>query len=133
MIEDLYNNVKVVNALDSSAISDGATNGAVIDTQGFNSGIINLKATAVTAGDVTGSVQEGDQDDGSDMVNIPASRIIGTPTALTAANEVDKLGFVANKRYIRVVATGANSANLTANATAVLGSPAYGAVDAHSV
>lgn len=135
MIKDLYNNVKMENALDATAIgTDTDTNGAVIDTQGFQSGVISLKLVAYTDGAAVGKVQEGDSSDGSDMADIPAARVIGGGASLGAANEVDKIGYVSNKRYVRVVVTTTGTTTgLTASAVSVLADAENSPVDAHVV
>lgn len=135
MIKDLYNNVKVENALDATAIAtDTDTNGSVIDTQGFQSGVVCLKVTDYTDGAIVGKIQEGDEANGSDMADIPAERVIGGGASLGAANEVDKIGYVSNKQYIRVVVTTTGvTGGLTASAVSVLGNSSKGAVDAHAV
>lgn len=110
MIKDLGNNSKSLNALDASTIAtDTDTNGNVVDTQGYEAGVMLLRLGAYTDGTYTLKVQEGDEINGSDMADIPAERIIGTASALAAANNHDKLGFIANKQYVRAVVTSAST------------------------
>ena len=125
MQKDLYNNVKSVNALSTQLINtDTATAGEIIDTQGYESCMVNLKAGVVTAGTVIiSSIEEGDDSALSDTANIPAARIQGTLTALTAADGINEVGIISTKRYIRINATTATSANLTVGGSAVLGNP----------
>ena len=134
MFADFFNQGISVNALNVTAIaSDTDTNGIVIDTEGYEGGVFLARVTARTAGDVTiSAIQEGALADGSDMADIPAERIQGTAIALDAANEHDKIGFFANERYVRVVLTSDNSADLSVLAQCILTDPNHGPVPAHT-
>lgn len=58
---------------------------------------------------VTVSVSAGNQSDGSDMAAVPASELVGTLAGagfnFAADNAVRKIGYVGNKRYLRVTLT----------------------------
>lgn len=135
MIHDLANNTKVVNALDATAIgSDTTTSGAVIDTKGFGSAMMIVAVTDYTDGSYIANVQEGDASNLSDAADIPATRIPTTAQALTAVDEQDKIGFIANKRYVRVqVDSSSTTTGATLKAVCVLGNPDSGPVGTHSV
>lgn len=125
MHRDLRHNVEVKAALNIAAFaSDADVNGIIIDTQGFESGMVVLRTGAVTDGDIV--VKEIQESDASDMAGeeaIPAARLLDDFVALDGANGMTKVGFVCTKRYIRVVFTTDNSADLTAGALCLLGHP----------
>jgi len=125
MHTDLYNITKSLVGLSIQTIAtDTDTNGAIIDTQGFESGKVVLASGVITAGDIT--IKEIQEDSDITMASatvIPAERLIGTPAVMTASDSVSELGFVSTKRYVRVVFTTANSADLTVGANVELGSP----------
>ena len=135
MINDLGNNIKSVNALDATTIAtDTDTNGEIIDTQGYEGGAMILRLGAYTDGTYTLKVQEGDEANLSDAADIPAARIVGTASALAAANAHDKLGFIADKRYVRAVVTSASTTSGALNiGQCILGYPNQGAVPTHVV
>jgi hypothetical protein len=134
MRKDLGNCLAIKNALDAATIAtDTDTNGNDIDTQGFEGGVMSLRLGAYTDGSYTLKVQESDTS-GSGYTDIPANRLIGTPAALGAANNHDKVGFLANKRWVRIVVTSASTTSgALVLASCVLGFPNQGPVDTHAV
>lgn len=130
MHRDLYNNAKTVVAVNTTTLAaDGDTVGAIIDTDGFESGKITLLATAVTTGDVTISkIQESADSGMSGATDIPAARLIGTASAVTAANTLNELGFVSTERYVQVTITGANTSVLSFVSTCELADPSSASV-----
>ena len=125
MQKDLYNNAKNVVALKLQTInSDTATVGEIIDTQGFESGMISSVSGVVTAGDIViTSISESDDSGMVGATVIPAERLLGSATAIAVADTVDEIGFLAVKRYVQVTYTTANSANLTVGSVVALGNP----------
>jgi len=130
MHKDLYNNAKsVVAVVFTTLAGDGDTVGAIIDTDGFESGKISLLATAVTTGDTTiSNIQESSDAAMSGATDIPVERIIGTAAPVTAANTLNELGFVATERYVQVTITGANTSVSSFVATCELGNPSSASV-----
>jgi hypothetical protein len=131
-VRDMATHVRGILSDFNAFASDTAVNGPVIDTEGFDLGVtFFLVCTVYTAGDVTLTIQEGDLADGSDMANVPNSKLVGfnqgsIPSAQVAALTANggtaaKLGVHSTKRYVRAVLTSDNSANLSVVATAVLG------------
>ena len=124
MQKDLYNNSTSKLALAPIVLNSDADNAfAIIDTQNYNSGKVVLKTGVVTAGDIT--IKEIQESDDSAMVGetpIPSDRLQGSLTTLDASG-ITELGFITTKRYIRVIATTANSANLLADCTVELANP----------
>jgi len=130
MQNDLYNNVKSVVALNHQTINtDVDTVGVAVDTLGFESAIASVKTGAVTAGDVTiSAVLESDDAGMAGATAIPANRLIGSASAVSTANTIDEIGFVADKRYVQVQVTTANTADLAVGANVILGDPATASV-----
>jgi hypothetical protein len=127
---DLKNDIKQLIALDVQAIaSDTTTVGNEIDLAGYESATVILFCGAVAAGDVTLLVQDSDTS-GSGFVDVADDFLIGSEvdTNIAAANGIARIGYVGKKRYLKVSAVTANSANLTAGAVAVLGSPRHAVV-----
>lgn len=119
-------------ALNTAAIATSTTtNGVIIDTQDFNALTFVLNVGARTDGTFTPNLQHGDASDLSDAATVPADDIVGTYAggAINTAQTVKKLGYVGNKRYVRlqVVSTSVTS-GATVGATAVLSRPAVGAI-----
>ena len=92
---------------------------------------MSLRIGTLTDGTYTLGIEESDAS-GSGYADIPAARIVGTAKALNAANEHDKLGFIANKRYVRMTVTSA-STTTGADVTGIclLGDPSQCPVDTH--
>ena len=109
--------------------SSTTTNGVIIDTQGYNALTYLLNVGARTDGTYTPLVRHGDAADLSDVADVDDSDLVGTEAnaAINTANTVKKIGYVGNKRYVRlsVVSTSVTS-GATVGATAVLGRPDVG-------
>jgi hypothetical protein len=136
-VNDLHNNTRVVTAIVPAAIGANATKtGVVIDRQGYGGvefvigyGAVTTTGTVVTVvafeGDVTGtltSVADTSLLGTEALASLPAA----TPRTAGTTKEVFKrLGYVGNKRYVRLnaVQTGVTSAGVV-GAAAVLHNPA---------
>ena len=117
-------------ALNTAAISTSTTtNGVILDTQDYNALTFVLNVGARTDGTFTASVTHGDDSGLSDGTAPDASDLVGTlaSTAISTAQTMKKLGYVGNKRYVRlsVVSTTVTS-GATVGATAILSRPAVG-------
>lgn len=123
MHKDLYNSTLPLVAVPSAAVSsDTGLAGVIIDTQGYESAIVNTFIGAWTAGDVISSVAESNDSGMSGATAITGDFLIGTPTAIGSANAMDTFGIIPTKRYIQVTMTSDNSANIaSAGANVVLG------------
>lgn len=124
MQRDLYNNSESKIALAPIVLSSDTVNVfAIIDTQGYESGKVVMKTGVVTAGDITiTEIQESDDSAMAGETAIPSARLQGDLETLDASG-ITELGFITTKRYIRVTATTANSANLLADCNVELGNP----------
>ncbi len=117
-------------ALNTAAITTNTTtNGVIIDTQGYNALTLILTMGARTDGTFTPNVQHGDDPALADAATVDATDLVGTPAlaVLNTANSVKKIGYVGNKRYVRLqqVSTSVTS-GATVGATAILGRPSVG-------
>ena len=124
MHKDLYHFVEPVVSIDTAVYSGALTaTGAIIDTDGFESGQIVLNAK-ITDGEVAiTSITESDDAAMAGATAIPEARIIGTLGALNATGVTD-FGFIATKRYVQcnVAVTGV-TVDMTANSICNLGHP----------
>lgn len=130
-MRDLLNNIHTVKALSPVV----ATNATVlvtdtIDTLGYNSLVFAIVLGTIAGTSVTGTVAifDGNASDMSDEALVSASEVVGT-TALagfvqTDDGETRKIGYVGNKRYVRIKITPTgNDANLPIAVLAILGHP----------
>lgn len=126
---DLHNNVEPKVALNIAAIStNAATNGAIIDTSGFESVEFIVQSATITDGTYTPSLTEGDASDLTGGNAVATADLIGTVAGATFAatddNVVKRIGYKGNKRYVRLTLTSAGvTTGGTLGAIAVLGHP----------
>jgi hypothetical protein len=133
MNKDLYNNVKVENAMDVTVMSSTTDFvGNAIDTSGFLSGVISTTCTAYTSGSVVGRVTESATSGGT-YTDIPAARIIGSVMALGAVNTIGKIGYIADLQFVKLVVGGGAATVASVIGTSVLGDPNSAAVDTHVI
>lgn len=127
---DSANNLKPTTGLNTAAISSNTTtNGVIIDTQGYGALTFIMNVGARTDGTYTMSVTHGDDSGLSDGAAPDASDLVGTlaSTAVSAAQTQSKLGYVGNKRYVRVsVVSTSVTSGATVGALAILGRPNLG-------
>jgi hypothetical protein len=124
MQRDLHDNIDERVALNTQLINtDTTTAGVIIDTAGYESLEFIMQAGVVTAGDVTPLVEDGDNVALSDAAAVGADFRLGALVLLDTTNDITRFGYVGKKRYVRISAVTATSANLTVGATAVLGNP----------
>ncbi|MGB3831213.1 MAG: hypothetical protein WA975_05035 [Mesorhizobium sp.] len=121
-MRDLANNIGVALAL-SPAVQAATIKGNTIDTASFGSVafVINTGAIA-SAGDFTVKVQESDTTTDGDFTDAVAADLTGdTLPASVEADSSYKVGYVGNKRYVRVVATKNGGTSVAIGAIAVKG------------
>ena len=138
MARDLHNNVSPAPAINPQAISsDTATNGAIIDRQGFESLEFLIQSATLTDGTYTPSLLAGNAVDDpanptsiTDGEAVAASDLLGTIADATFAasddNVVKRIGYRGEKRYVRLTLTSAGTTSGgTIGATAVRGHPRH--------
>lgn len=115
---DLHNKLAVRHAI--SAISDAdntAQVSAIIDRLGFTGleFVIALGAIADADATFTVLVEHGDEDDLGDAAAAPDRDLLGTELLagfqFDSDNGVRKIGYIGNKRYVRLTITPANNAS----------------------
>jgi hypothetical protein len=132
-MRDLSNNVHIVNAIPPVAArtDNTAITSAIIDTLGYGSAMFAIAIGANTDANATFAVtmEEGDASNLSGSNAVAAADLVGT-SALAGFQfdddgEARKIGYIGNKRYIRltVTPTGNDSGNIFLAAVAVLGNP----------
>jgi hypothetical protein len=136
-MRDLISNIQVKRAISPVVVTDNtASVSQIIDTQGYNSAgfLINIGTLSDADTTVTALLEEGDAANLSDAAAVAdvdmTSQTPGTAPETAASfqfdddNEVRKIGYIGNKRYIRLTLTPANNAgNIPIAALAVLGHP----------
>ena len=137
-MNDLHNNTRVVTAIVPAAIgANGTKTGLVVDRQGYGGvewvvsyGSVTTTGTVVTVvafeGDVTGTLTSI-ADTALLGTEALASLAAGARVAGTGKEVVKRLGYVGNKRYVRLnaVQTGVTSVGVV-GAAAVLHNPSVG-------
>lgn len=120
-MRDLANNLDFKRGLSpAAAVTDNtAYVSQILDTRGIQGAVFAILIGANADADATFTVlvEDGDQSNLSDAAAVADQYLIGTEAlaSFTAAdddNEVRKIGYVGNKRYVRVTITpAANSGN----------------------
>lgn len=133
-MRDMLNHIHVLRAL--SPVAAGTDNTAyvseIIDRRGFDALTFLIAIGANTDADVafTVLIEDGDASNLSDAAAVADEHLVGTEAlaSFTYAddNEARKIGYVGDKRYVRMTITPANNAagNIFIAALALLGFPA---------
>jgi hypothetical protein len=101
---DLKNDIQELVAVDVQAISsDTTTVGNIIDTASFESATFVQFAGALTDGNYTLLIEDGDDAALADAAAVADDFLIGTEaaTVISAANGISRIGYVGKKRYVR--------------------------------
>lgn len=131
-IHDLHNNIHVLPLFTpKAAVTDNTPQvSAVIDTAGFESVELSLVTGVESDADATFAVlvEDGNLVDFSDNAAVDDEFLLGTEAQASFNynddNETRKIGYVGDKRYLRVTVTPANNAgNLFLAGVAILGHP----------
>lgn len=128
-MRDLYNHLTFRRAISPVSVADNtAAVSQIIDRQGFDSLVFAIATGSIGDADATFAVlvEDGDDSGLSDAAAVVDAELNGTEAAagfqFDDDNETRKIGYIGNKRYVRLTITpsGNASAALIA-ATAVLG------------
>ena len=130
MEHDLHNSVSAVVALTSQSITTNTTtNGATVDTAGFESLDFQIISGALNAGTFTAEIEESPDDGAGSPTGVwtavDSELVLGAAVfADTEDNTVKRIGTISKERFVRltIVSTGASGANILAG-VAVLGDP----------
>jgi hypothetical protein len=115
---DLHNNIAVRRGISpAAAVADNtALVSQIIDTQGFESVEFIILTGALADVDATFAVlvQDGNTANLSDAADVPDLFLLGTEAqasfTFAADDQTRKIGYVGNKRYVRVTITPAANA-----------------------
>ena len=123
--KDLHNNINKVVALNQTTITtDTTTNGNIIDLQGYGACEFLIMAGTITDGDYLPLIQEGDESNLSDAAAVADADLLGTEAGAqfvtnTDDNQVSSIGYVGNKRYVRLNLVSTNTATNGATFTGI--------------
>lgn len=124
MNKDLYNIVETQVVLAPIAITaDTTTNGEIIDTEGYESLVLDTFVGVVTTGDITPVLYESDDSGMSGETVIPADKLIGAYATLDTSATINSVGAVVGKQFVRPKYVSANTASLLVGSNVVLGHP----------
>ena len=125
---DIHSDIFAKVARNTAAIASSTTTaGNIIDTNGYEGLEFIIQSGARTDGTYTPLIEESDASDMSGATAVDDEDLLGleVDAAISAANTVKRIGYVGDKRYVRlsIVSTGVTS-GATIGATAILGRPA---------
>lgn len=128
---DLHNNIHVRAAIAPAVITDNTAQvSAIIDTAGYESLEFVCAYGTLADADVTvvALVEHGNAANLSDAAAAPDNMLLGTEVQAGSAFDQDgkprKIGYVGDRRYVRLTLTPANNTgNLPVAALAILGHP----------
>ncbi len=140
-MRDLHNNVKILTAIEPVAVGTtgtGKTSGA-IDRQGYDSLEFDIAYGAVTATAAAFTVALTESDLAtSGFTAVADADLLGTEllAGLAAAVRVDgstekvtkKIGYIGNKRYVKVQVSSTTTAGTPIGVNAILGNPSQSPV-----
>lgn len=131
MNKDLHNNIHVKRAISPVSVADTtALVSEIIDRQGYGAVEFVIATGSIADADATFTVlvEDGDNSSLTDNAAVADAQLLGTE-ALAAFqydddNEVRKIGYIGDKRYVRLTITPVGNASAALiSAVAVLGSP----------
>ena len=130
-MRDLHNHVHVKRAISPVSVADNtALVSQIIDRRGFQSLEFILATGALADADATFTVlvEDGDAVAFTDAAPVIDAQLLGTEALASFQfdddDEVRKIGYAGNKRYVRLTVTPAgNAAGALISAVAVLGHP----------
>lgn len=131
-MRDLHNNIHTERAISPVSVADTTAQvSQIIDVDGYQSleFLILIGAVADVDATFTVLVEDGDESDLSDAVAVADANLLGTEVLagfqFDDDNEMRKIGYIGNKRYVRLTITPvANASAAVIAATALLGHPA---------
>lgn len=140
-MRDLANHIELRRAISPVAATADNTPyvSQIIDLAGFQSCVFGIALGALADADATFVVlvEDGDASNLSDAAAVVDAKLTGTELSAGFRydddNKVRKIGYVGNKRYVRLTITPANNTgNVFLSAIAILSDARYGATAAQS-
>ncbi len=141
-MRDSFSNTKIATLWDPVDLGTGNTPkvSEIIDLRGFNSALLHVAYGSIADVDATFTVllEDGDNSALSDAVAVVDAELNGTELGATPLFSNDntgfKLGYVGNKRYIRLTLTpAANTGAILTSGIAILGHPSIAPQSTQSV
>lgn len=131
-MRDLHNNIHPLRAISPVSVSDNTAQvSQIIDRQGFKSLEFVIATGSLADADATFAVlvEDGDAANLSDAAAVADANLLGLETTagfqFDDDNETRKIGYIGNKRYVRLTITpSANASAALLCAVAILGHPA---------
>lgn len=130
-MQDLHNNIQVKRAISPTRVADNTAQvSQIIDRAGYDSVefVIAIGTLADADADFTVLLEDGDNSSLTDNAAVADSKLLGTEAEATFDqsndDEVRKIGYRGNKRYLRLTITpSGNAGNADLSAVAILGNP----------
>jgi hypothetical protein len=131
-MRDSFSNTKIATLWDPVDLGSGNTAkvSSIIDLQGFNSCLLHVAYGSIADADATFTVllEDGNDSGLTDNAEVVNGELNGTELGATPLFSNDntgfKLGYVGNKRYVRLTLTpAANTGAILTSAVAILGHP----------
>ena len=128
-MRDMHNNITVLNAITPQAVGTSGIGGGklsgILDRRGFDTVefVYQSGASASVADTITPVVYEAAATNAS-FTSVADADLLGgeSPITLTAAG-IKKVGYIGNKRYLKLRLYGTGTATAIVAAAAVLGKP----------
>lgn len=124
---DLVNNIKVVNAVNSTILASDSDESVAIDTAGFESVTVIAQMSAFDSGAGKISISECDTSNGS-FTAVAESDLINAPERMAAPGAVSKVGYRGHKQFIKVKIVKDSEISATVGAVVILGNARHKAV-----
>ena len=124
---DLVNNIKVVNAVNSAALTADSDESAAIDTAGFESVTVVAQMSAFTSGAGKIQILESETSNGS-FTAVADEDLINAPESMAVAGAVSKVGYRGHKQFIKVKIAKDSAISATVGAVVILGNARHKAV-----
>jgi hypothetical protein len=128
-MRDLFSNIQISRAISPVSVADNTPQvSQIIDRQGFNSLVFALALGSLADADATFTVlvQHGSAANLSDAADVPDDMLNGTEAnasfTFAADDSTRKIGYVGDRRYVRLTITPASNASAAVlAAVAILG------------
>ena len=127
MNKDLKSNISICPIIDPVAYT-ATTTSDLVDTQGFESCVLMVSVGAQTfsaTNKITVTVEECDTTADASFTTVAAADLIGSFSVWNGTdadqNEVQKVGYIGSKRYVRVVLTEGGTVSTVVSAYGILG------------
>lgn len=121
-MKDLKNIIDPKIALVPVAHAATKADAPIIDLQGARSATVVIVTGAIAgAGDYTISLRHGNASDLTGDAAVSAGDMLGSFPATLAADSVYSVGYVGDKRYVRVVITKNSGTSIVAGASVIRG------------